>query len=239
MGLVTGWFRGRSDQVTLRVPAKGPNLSFRERSRCEARRAGRSPARAAPSKSPQQQTAADPDIIISEPNHPPRMSVQPRGSLRILRRAFMPPTVRLNRRALKRGYDLPTAQRYPGPFPIVSSSGISGRDGRKMATEPGVVTGRYGTIGEVFFIDGDFWPLNTPLYVCDFKGNDPRFVCYNKFQIYTHRISSIRLQRPACTTVAGVRLQSRVRCSRGLLTWYDPKLHKWWHRTWFNDQSLG
>ncbi len=42
----------------------------------------------------------------------------------------------------------------------------------------GVVTGRYGTIGQVFFIECDFWPLNTTLYVRDFKGNDPRFISY-------------------------------------------------------------
>jgi type I restriction enzyme S subunit len=41
-----------------------------------------------------------------------------------------------------------------------------------------VVTGRYGTIGEVFYLEEDFWPLNTALYVIDFKGNDPRFSAY-------------------------------------------------------------
>ncbi|MCA1707805.1 MAG: restriction endonuclease subunit S, partial [Actinobacteria bacterium] len=41
---------------------------------------------------------------------------------------------------------------------------------------PGVVTGRYGTLGNVFFIEEPFWPLNTALYVRDFKGNEPRFV---------------------------------------------------------------
>lgn len=40
------------------------------------------------------------------------------------------------------------------------------------------MTGRYGTIGQVFFVKDDFWPLNTTLYVKDFKGNDPRFVYY-------------------------------------------------------------
>lgn len=40
------------------------------------------------------------------------------------------------------------------------------------------MTGRYGTIGEVFYMDGDFWPLNTTLYVRDFKGSDPRFISY-------------------------------------------------------------
>lgn len=47
-----------------------------------------------------------------------------------------------------------------------------------MVKPPGVVTGRYGTIGNVFFADTDFWPLNTTLWVSDFHGNDARFVYY-------------------------------------------------------------
>ncbi len=47
-----------------------------------------------------------------------------------------------------------------------------------MVKGPGVVTGRYGTIGQVFYIKSDFWPLNTALYVRDFKGNDPKFISY-------------------------------------------------------------
>jgi type I restriction enzyme S subunit len=46
------------------------------------------------------------------------------------------------------------------------------------AKAPGVVTGRYGTLGEVFYVEEDYWPLNTALYVTDFKGNHPRFVAY-------------------------------------------------------------
>ena len=79
---------------------------------------------------------------------------------------------------LKRGYDLPHVARSPGQFPIVSSSGITGTHKKPMVDGPGVVTGRYGTLGEVFYIPGKFWPLNTSLYVQDFKGNDPRFVAY-------------------------------------------------------------
>ncbi len=79
---------------------------------------------------------------------------------------------------LKRGYDLPSQHRHPGPVPIVSSSGPSGFHSEAMVKAPGVVTGRYGTIGEVFFVTQDFWPLNTTLYVRDFKGSDPKFVSY-------------------------------------------------------------
>jgi type I restriction enzyme S subunit len=79
---------------------------------------------------------------------------------------------------LKRGYDLPKDKRVPGTVPIVSSSGVSGFHSKAMVKGPGVVTGRYGTIGEVFYVSDDFWPLNTTLYVRDFKGNDPRFISY-------------------------------------------------------------
>lgn len=79
---------------------------------------------------------------------------------------------------LKRGYDLPKGKRIPGPIPIVSSSGVSDFHAEAMVKGPGVVTGRYGTIGEVFYVSEDYWPLNTTLYVRDFKGNDPRFISY-------------------------------------------------------------
>lgn len=79
---------------------------------------------------------------------------------------------------LKRGYDLPKDKRSSGKVPIVSSSGVTDYHAKAMAKGPGVVTGRYGTIGEVFFVEGDYWPLNTTLYVLDFKGNDPLFISY-------------------------------------------------------------
>ena len=79
---------------------------------------------------------------------------------------------------LKRGHDLPEKKRVTGPIPVVSSSGITGSHNEAKVAPPGVVTGRYGTIGEVFFIEEPYWPLNTALYVIDFKGNDPRFVAY-------------------------------------------------------------
>jgi type I restriction enzyme S subunit len=79
---------------------------------------------------------------------------------------------------LHRGFDLPAQDRAPGKVPVVSSAGVSGYHDIARIRAPGVVTGRYGTIGEVFFIREDFWPLNTTLYVSDFKGNDVRFVYY-------------------------------------------------------------
>jgi type I restriction enzyme, S subunit len=53
---------------------------------------------------------------------------------------------------LKRGYDLPQQQRRSGDVPIVSSSGITDYHAEAMVKGPGVVTGRYGTLGQVFYI---------------------------------------------------------------------------------------
>ncbi|MGO9257653.1 MAG: restriction endonuclease subunit S [Bryobacteraceae bacterium] len=79
---------------------------------------------------------------------------------------------------LQRGFDLPHRNRKPGGVPIVTSSGIADTHCESKVAGPGVVTGRYGTIGEVFYVQTDFWPLNTTLYVKDFHGNHPLFVSY-------------------------------------------------------------
>lgn len=79
---------------------------------------------------------------------------------------------------LHRGYDLPKNKRISGDFPIVSSTGIVGKHNSYKVKGPGVITGRSGTIGKVIFEKGCFWPLNTTLFVSDFKGNDPKYVYY-------------------------------------------------------------
>ena len=79
---------------------------------------------------------------------------------------------------LKRGHDLPSDSRRDGEIPVVSSSGITGYHSEAKAEAPGVVTGRYGTLGEVFYLERDYWPLNTALYVVDFKGTHPKFAAY-------------------------------------------------------------
>jgi type I restriction enzyme S subunit len=78
----------------------------------------------------------------------------------------------------KRGYDLPEQNRIIGPYPVISSAGISGFHNDYKVEGKGVVTGRYGTLGEMYFVDGKYWPHNTALYVQDFKGNDPKYIYY-------------------------------------------------------------
>ena len=79
---------------------------------------------------------------------------------------------------LKRGYDLPVSQRLYGPYPVISSAGISGYHNEYKVEGEGVVTGRYGTLGEMYYVNGKYWPHNTALYVANFKGNNPKYIYY-------------------------------------------------------------
>lgn len=79
---------------------------------------------------------------------------------------------------LKRGYDLPEKDRISGPYPVISSAGVSGFHNEYKVDGQGVVTGRYGTLGEMYFVEGKYWPHNTALYIQNFKGNDPKYIYY-------------------------------------------------------------
>ncbi len=79
---------------------------------------------------------------------------------------------------LQRGFDITKAQQHAGNIPVVSSGGISSYHNVAMQKAPGVVLGRKGTLGTVFFLNEDYWPHDTTLWVKDFKGNNPTFVYY-------------------------------------------------------------
>lgn len=79
---------------------------------------------------------------------------------------------------LQRGFDLPEQNRQTGPYPIITASGINAMHYEFKVNAPGVTTGRSGTIGEVFYVDSDFWPLNTSLFVKEYKIGGPLFAYY-------------------------------------------------------------
>ncbi|HEL5774777.1 TPA: restriction endonuclease subunit S, partial [Escherichia coli] len=65
-----------------------------------------------------------------------------------------------------------------GDIPVIASTGIVGYHNEEKVQAPGVVIGRSGSIGGGQYITNNFWPLNTTLWVKDFKGHHPRFVYY-------------------------------------------------------------
>ena len=88
---------------------------------------------------------------------------------------------------LQRGFDLPVSQMISGPYPVVMSNGVGGWHSKYAVKGPGVVTGRSGTIGGLQYIEGDFWPHNTSLWVTSFNSNEPKFI----YWLY----SSLNLER--------------------------------------------
>ena len=93
---------------------------------------------------------------------------------------------------LQRGADLPIQDRIPGSVPVYGSNGVLGTHGHALHSGPGVITGRSGSIGAVYFSLGAYWPLNTTLYVRDFHGNSERFAYY--------LLSWLQLERFAAST---------------------------------------
>jgi type I restriction enzyme S subunit len=79
---------------------------------------------------------------------------------------------------LQRGIDITKAEQRSGAVPVISSGGVSSYHDTSAASGPGVILGRKGVVGSVYFVASDYWPHDTTLWVKDFHGNDPRFVYY-------------------------------------------------------------
>ena len=70
---------------------------------------------------------------------------------------------------LQRGFDLPVSRRIPGGIPVYGSTGIVGKHNVAKVAFPTLVTGRSGSLGKVCYVDDACWPLNTSLWVTEFK----------------------------------------------------------------------
>jgi type I restriction enzyme S subunit len=91
---------------------------------------------------------------------------------------------------LQRGFDLPNRDRIDGKYPVVYSNGVMNFHNTYQVKGPGVITGRSGTIGKVHYVDGDYWPHNTALWVKQFNNAMPRYVYYLYSHIGFNRFSS-------------------------------------------------
>jgi type I restriction enzyme, S subunit len=100
---------------------------------------------------------------------------------------------------LQRGYDITKKEQIAGNVPVVSSGGIASYHNVAKVKGPGVVVGRKGTLGKVHYLDVDFWPHDTTLWVKDFKGHDPLFTSYFlktlRFERYNSGASNPTLNR--------------------------------------------
>ncbi len=79
---------------------------------------------------------------------------------------------------LQRGYDLPVHSRdSSGNIPVYESNGVLDYHSQNKST-CGVITGRSGTIGKVYYCKEKFWPLNTTLFSIETYGNNIIFLAH-------------------------------------------------------------
>ncbi len=64
---------------------------------------------------------------------------------------------------LNYGKALKAELRVPGPFPVYGSSGEVGSHEKALVEGPGIVVGRKGNVGSVYWVNTDFYPIDTVL----------------------------------------------------------------------------
>lgn len=90
-----------------------------------------------------------------------------------------PQTEFINVIKLQRGFDLPVQNRdREGSVPVYGSNGVLDNHSIAKVYGGGVITGRSGTIGKVYYTESDYWPLNTTLFSVDTHGNNIIFLAY-------------------------------------------------------------
>ena len=90
-----------------------------------------------------------------------------------------PTTKFINVVKMQRGFDLPVQDRQQdGAVSVYGSNGVLGYHNNAKIKGGGIITGRSGTIGKVFYTEDDYWPLNTSLFSVDTYGNNVIYLAY-------------------------------------------------------------
>ena len=66
---------------------------------------------------------------------------------------------------LNYGKALKADERVDGPFPVYGSSGIIGHHENALVKGPGIIVGRKGNVGSVFWCSKDFYPIDTVYFI--------------------------------------------------------------------------
>jgi type I restriction enzyme S subunit len=79
---------------------------------------------------------------------------------------------------LQRGHDLPKEKFKEGEFPVYGSNGIIGYHKEFTTKSPCITIGRSGSVGEINFVEKDFWAHNTCLFVKENYNNDWEYLYF-------------------------------------------------------------
>lgn len=92
---------------------------------------------------------------------------------------------------LKYGFGLTAQNRADGNIPVYGSSGVVGLHKEARVNKPGIVIGRKGNVGAVYYSAVSFYPIDTVYFIDEPKQEaDLRFLYYLLSRIPFKRISS-------------------------------------------------
>jgi len=63
------------------------------------------------------------------------------------------------------GKALAAKNRLPGDVPVYGSGGVSGFHNEAIVNAPGIIVGRKGTVGSLYWVEKEFFPIDTVFYV--------------------------------------------------------------------------
>lgn len=63
------------------------------------------------------------------------------------------------------GKALAKEDRQSGPYPVYGSGGVTGYNSSALVKGPGIIVGRKGTVGSLYWEDRNFFPIDTVFYV--------------------------------------------------------------------------
>ncbi|CAI0982955.1 EcoKI restriction-modification system protein HsdS [Serratia rubidaea] len=76
------------------------------------------------------------------------------------------------------GKALKKTERIDGPYPVYGSGGITGYHNSYLVEGPSIIVGRKGSIGTVYWEDGEFHPIDTVYYVTKKEGIPLSYLYY-------------------------------------------------------------
>ena len=88
------------------------------------------------------------------------------------------------------GKSLTADSRIPGDYPVYGSAGEVGTHTNYLIDGPGIIIGRKGSVGTVYYEKRNFFPIDTSYYVIPKEGNDLRFLYYKFKTLGLNKLNS-------------------------------------------------
>jgi type I restriction enzyme S subunit len=96
---------------------------------------------------------------------------------------------------LNYGKSLKEDERVLGSYPVYGSSGIIGNHEKALAKGPGIIVGRKGNIGSIYWCSTDFWPIDTVYFIKPESSNLYLFYALQQMQFISTDVAVPGLNR--------------------------------------------